>query len=320
VLRTVLITGATGFVGRHLLDLIAPEPGVIVGWRRANAGESLPPGYPEQGRVAWRDVDVADRASVLDAIAEVRPDEVYHLAGASHVGQSWDRTAETFSTNVLGTHYLLEALRHVVPAARILFPCTALAYRQTPGSITEDSPIGPASPYALSKLAQEMLGVRAWEDDRQPVVVTRSFNHLGPGQAPTFFASSFARQVAEIEAGRAEPVIHVGNLEAERDLTDVRDTVRAYRALMSRGHPGRIYNVCSGRAYRVGDILELLVSRSRVPVEIRLDPSRLRPNDAARVLGDPRRIHDETGWTASIPIERTLDDVLDDWRRRLAGR
>lgn len=318
--RTVLITGATGFVGRHLLDLIAPEPVAIVGWRRANAGEALPERYPEHGRVTWRDVDVASPESVLDAVLEARPDEVYHLAGASHVGQSWDRTAETFSTNVLGTHHLVEALRHVVPGARTLFPCTALVYRQTPAAITEDSPIGPASPYALSKLAQEMLGLRAWEGDGQAVVITRSFNHVGPGQAPSFFSSSFARQVAEIEAGRAEPVILVGNLDAERDLTDVRDTVQAYRALMRRGRPGRIYNVCSGRAYRVGDILDQLVSRARVPVEVRVDPARLRPSDTPRVLGDPKRIHDETGWSASIPIGRTLDDVLDDWRCRLGTR
>jgi GDP-4-dehydro-6-deoxy-D-mannose reductase len=224
------------------------------------------------------------------------------------------------STVVLCTHHLVEALRRVAPGARTLFPCTALVYRQTPAAITEDSPIGPASPYAVSKLAQEMLGVRAWEGDGQEVVITRSFNHVGPGQAPTFFASSFARQVAEIEAGRAEPVIHVGNLDAERDLTDVRDTVQAYRALMRRGRPGRIYNVCSGRAHRVGDILDQLVSRARVPVEIRVDPARLRPNDTPRVLGDPRRIHDETGWSASIPIGRTLDDVLDDWRCRLGTR
>lgn len=318
--RTVLITGATGFVGRHLLDLIAPDPGAIVGWRRANAGEQLPVAYADNGRVVWRDVDLSNPSDLADAVAEAHPDEVYHLAGASHVGQSWDRTAETFSTNVLGTHHLLEALRRVVPDARALFPCTALVYRQTMEAITEDSAIGPASPYALSKLAQEMLGVRAWADDHQPVVIARSFNHVGPGQAPTFFASSFARQVAEVEAGHAGPVIHVGNLDAERDLTDVRDTVRAYRELMRHGQPGRVYNVCSGRAYRVGHVLELLVSRSRVPVEIRVDPARLRPNDNPRVLGDFRRLREETGWTPSVPIERTLDDVLDDWRCRLRER
>ena len=313
----VLVTGATGFVGRHLLDLLVQEDVAITAWRRAEANEVLPAAHAASSQVRWADVEVADPVSVGTAVRLAAPDHVYHLAGASHVGKSWDEVTATLETNVLGTHHLLEALRSVAPAARVLLPCSALVYRASDVPLTEDSPIGPASPYGVSKLAQEMLGRLAWEDDRQHVLVTRSFNHVGPGQAPIFFASSFARQIALAEAERADPVIEVGNLDARRDLTDVRDTVRAYRALVASGTPGRPYNVCSGRAYRIGDILDLLLDRARIDVEVRVDPARLRPHDVPLVLGDPGRVSAETGWTATIPMERTLDDVLEDWRGRV---
>ena len=313
----VLVTGATGFVGRHLLDLLVREEVEITAWRRANANETLPAAHAASPRVRWVDVEVADPAGVAAAVRLAPPDHVYHLAGASHVGRSWDEATTTLETNVLGTHHLLEALRAAAPAARVLLPCSALVYRPSESLLAEDSPIGPTSPYGISKLAQEMLGRAAWETDGQHVLLSRSFNHVGPGQAPTFFASSFARQVALAEAGRISPVIEVGNLDARRDLTDVRDTVRAYRALVASGVPGRPYNVCSGRAYRIGEILDRLLSRARVPVDVRQDAARLRPNDVPVVLGDPRRVTGQTGWTAAIPIEQTLDDVLDDWRERV---
>jgi GDP-4-dehydro-6-deoxy-D-mannose reductase len=146
------------------------------------------------------------------------------------------------------------------------------------------------------------------------VVVTRSFNHIGPRQQPSFFASSFARQIARIEAGLAEPILKVGNLDARRDLTDVRDTARAYRALVDGGRPGEVYNVCSGRAYRIREVLDRLLARARVPVTVTVDPSLYRPNDMPVVLGSYRRLHDELGWAPEIPIERTLDDLLEYWR------
>ena len=312
----VLVTGATGFVGRHLLDLLAQEDVEIAAWRKAGAGEILPAAHASSPRVRWMDVELTDPASVRAAVRVASPDHVYHLAGAAHVGRSWDETTATLEANVLGTHYLLEALRAAAPGARVLLPCSGLVYRASTGPLSEESPMGPTSPYGVSKLAQEMLGRLAWEQDRQPVLVSRSFNHVGPGQAPIFFASSFARQVALAEAARAAPVIDVGNLDARRDLTDVRDTVRAYRSLVALGTPGRPYNVCSGRAYRVGDILDLLIGQARVEVQVRQDPARLRPHDVPLVLGDPSRLTSETGWTASIPMERTLHDVLEDWRER----
>lgn len=315
----VLVTGATGFVGRHLLDLLVQEDVQVTAWRRAGAGETLPAAHAASPRVEWVDVEVASRDGVDAAVRRAPPEHVYHLAGASHVGRSWDDATTTLETNVLGTHHLLEALRAAAPEARVLLPCSALVYRPSDGPLAEDSPVGPSSPYGISKLAQEMLGRAAWQADGQQVLLSRSFNHIGPGQAPGFFASSFARQVALAEAGRAAPVIEVGNLEARRDLTDVRDTVRAYRALVASGVPGRPYNVCSGRAYRIGDILDLLLDLARVRVEVRQDPARLRPHDVPVVLGDAGRVLGETGWSAAIPMARTLEDLLADWRARVRG-
>jgi GDP-4-dehydro-6-deoxy-D-mannose reductase len=259
-------------------------------------------------------LDLLDPAAVLAGIAAVRPTAVYHCAGAAHVGDSWSRTGDTLAINVLCTHHVLEALRRVGLAPRVVIPSSALVYQQSDKAIGEEGRLGPASPYALSKLAQEMTGIRAMVEDGVPVLISRSFNHVGPRQDPGFFASSFARQIALIEAGRAAPVIHVGNLAARRDLTDVRDTVRAYRLLMKSGRPGHVYNVCSGRAYPIREILDGLIACARVPIEVHVDPARYRPHDTPVLLGNPQRMRDELGWGSEIPMEQTLRDLLGYWR------
>ncbi len=307
-----LVTGAAGFAGSHLIDLLARKGLSPVGWDRP--GFTAPEGA---AGVRWLAVDLLDAEGVNHAISDLRPTAVYHCAGAAHVGQSWNRARETFAVNAVGTHHLLRALSGAGLAARVLIPGSALVYRQADVALDEDAPIGPASPYGLSKLAQEMLGVRALSEDRQAVLLTRSFNHVGPRQDPTFATSSFARQIACIEAKRAEPVIEVGNLDARRDLTDVRDTVRAYHIILQLGRPGRIYNVCSGRAYTIGEVLERLVALSRVPVEVRVDAARYRPLDVPLLLGDPERIQRELGWTPRIPLEQSLADLLEYWRSRV---
>jgi GDP-4-dehydro-6-deoxy-D-mannose reductase len=319
-MRTILVTGASGFAGGHLLRTVAAQDEVrTVAWRGPDAASAPASEQPDrQTQVRWHEVDLRHPDTVARAIEADPPDEVCHLAGAAHVAQSWEQVEATLAVNVLGAHRLLEALRSTAPRARILLVCSGLVYRQTPEVITEDSSIGPSNPYGLSKLAEEQLGMHAWHDDGQPVIVARSFNHVGPGQSPHFFASSFARQIAMIEAGKVPPVIQVGNLEARRDLTDVRDTVRAYRALIEAGTPGEVYNVCSGRAYRIGDVLETLIGRARVKVDVRVDAARLRPNDNPLVLGSPDRLMRATGWQPAIPLDRTLQDLLDDWRERVS--
>jgi GDP-4-dehydro-6-deoxy-D-mannose reductase len=268
-------------------------------------------------RVEWQEVDLLDKGAVERALEEVRPDVVYHCAGAAHVGRAWQSTEPTFATNVRGTHHLIEGLRVCgCTAARVVVPGSSLVYAAADVPLTEDHPLLPSSPYALSKLAQELVGV---ENTGGPsVLVARAFNHIGPRQDPLFAASGFARRVADIEAGRWKPEMQVGNLEARRDLTDVRDTVRAYRAIAERGQPGRAYNVCSGRAVAIREVLEMLLRRARVPISIVVDPARYRPNDQPLVVGDPARIRTELGWTADIPLERTLDDLLEYWRGQTA--
>ena len=196
-----------------------------------------------------------------------------------------------------------------------MIPSSAMIYQPSDGPLTEDHPLLPPSPYGLSKLAQELLGCRAIADGLG-VTIARPFNHIGPRQSPSFVASSLARQIAEIEAGRREPELLVGNLEARRDMTDVRDTVRAYKAILERGRPGRAYNVCSGRALAIRELVDMLVARARVPISVRVDPARYQTNDLPILVGDPARIRDELGWSAEIPLEQTVDDLLDDWRSR----
>lgn len=307
--RAVLITGASGFVGSHLLPLVAADPGVAIdAWTRDVV--------PETRGVRWTVIDMADRRAVARAVAAAPPDVVFHLAGAAHVGQSFSSVADTLETNALGTARLLDALRQHAPRARVLVVSSSTVYRASTSALDEDAPLGPSSPYGLSKLAAERLAVRAWEEDGLHTVVARAFNHVGPRQSPAFFASSFASQIAAIERGTRPPVMRVGNLDARRDLTDVRDVVRAYRLLARHGRPGVAYNVCSGTAYAIGDLLRSLIGSARVPVTVDTDPALLRPNDTPLVLGRHDRLTADTGWRPEFPIDRTMADVLDDWRQR----
>jgi GDP-4-dehydro-6-deoxy-D-mannose reductase len=262
-------------------------------------------------------IDLLDREAVTHALAELQPAAIYHCAGIAHVGESWTAPARALSVNALGTHHVLEGVREAGLTCPVLVTGSALVYRQSPMPLREDDPIGPADPYGVSKLAQEMLALGA---RHAPVFLARPFNHAGPRQSPAYSTSSFARQIAEIEARDREPVLRVGNLESRRDITDVRDTVRAYRLVIERGRPARPYNVCSGRAYRVRDLLDALVALSRVSITVEVDPARLRPSDNPVIAGDRSRITDETGWCPAIPIDQTLSDLLNYWRSETAAR
>ncbi len=314
----VLVTGAAGFVGGHLLEALATHDPArrVVAWRRPH-GAGRGPRAARADRtpptIVWQDVDLLDRADVHHRISEVAPTHVYHCAGIADVGGSWNNVVTTLETNVLGTEHVLDALSQECPTARMLLPGSALVYQPSDVAIAEDHPIGPVSPYGVSKLAQEMLA-RSYPNG-PALVLTRSFTHIGPGQDPSYAISSFAHQIARIEAGQAEPIIRVGFLDSRRDLMDVRDTVKAYCGLMDSGGPGTVYNVCSGRGQKINDVLVALIDLARVPISVELDPSRLRSNDPALVLGDHSRITRDVGWEPQITLADTLRDLLHYWRR-----
>lgn len=321
---TILVTGAAGFAAGHLLAelrRVAPDAAVHA-WRRPRVGSGpagTGPERPVPAGTVWRAVDLLDGAAVRRAIAERPPTQVYHCAGVADVSGSWADRQAALQGNVTGTEHLLSALRDLPAAPRVLIPGSALVYRPSTAALDENAPLGPVSPYGASKLDQERLALAASRRGRPTVVLARSFTHIGPGQTAAFAASNFAEQIARIEAERAEPVVSVGDLEARRDLTDVRDTVRAYRMLMTGGTPGRPYNVCSGTAHRMGDVLDTLLALARAPCAVRRDPARVRPGDNPVLLGDRSRITGELGWEPRRTLSETLSDLLDYWREVVAG-
>jgi len=305
-----LVTGATGFAGSHLVDHLLEEEASVAAWAHLRSRESH---QDRDDRVLWNSVDLLDRQAVAKALSDLRPSAIYHCGGIAHVGESWSQPVRALSVNVLGTHHVLEGVRDAGLDCPVLVIGSALVYRPSIGLIAEEDTIGPSDPYGVSKLAQEMLAARAVH---APVFIVRPFNHAGPRQSANYVTSSFARQIAEIEAGRREPVLRVGNLDSRRDITDVRDTVRAYRLVMRHGKPGRPYNVCSGQAYCIRDLLETLMRVSQTSIRVEVDSDRLRPSDNPVITGDRTRISTETGWEPRIPIDRTLEDLLDYWRLR----
>jgi GDP-4-dehydro-6-deoxy-D-mannose reductase len=305
---SVLVTGAAGFAGSHLVDTLTAGGAVVTAWSHRTGHRP-----PTESPAAWRAVDLLDRDAVAEAVQRDRPSAIYHCAGVAQSSSAPGWIGRTFAVNVRGTAHLLAAVERHARAARVVVTSSALVYKQTVEPLREDSPVGPAGPYAVSKLAQDTLAARA-VDRGLDVVVARPFNHIGPRQSADFVASSVARQVALIERGDIPPVLQVGNLSAQRDFTDVRDVVRAYVGMAGRAARGDCFNVCSGRPVAIHDLVHGLVARSRVPIQVVADPARFRPIDMPVVVGSADKLHRATGWTADIPLDRTLDDVLEWWR------
>jgi GDP-4-dehydro-6-deoxy-D-mannose reductase len=303
----VLVTGATGFAGGHLLEHLAKADDVV-GWARHDRPAAL------ASLAGWQRIDLLDRDAVRAGISALKPRAVYHLAGVTRVDTSWSHPALALEGNIIATHYLLDALRRAHVKCRVLVTGSAAIYAPSDTPIREDAPIAVDSPYAISKLAQEELALRAMREDDLEIIVTRSFNHTGPRQEPAFVTASIARQVALIERGGMAPVLRLGNLDAQRDLTDVRDVVRAYVSLMNSGTPGEVYNVASGVGRTIRAIVDALVRRASVGVDIEVDPAKLRPLDKPVLIGDSTRLRVETGWQPQVSFDRMLDDLLDYWR------
>jgi GDP-4-dehydro-6-deoxy-D-mannose reductase len=315
---TVLVTGGAGFAAGHLLDrLTAAGPqgpaARLLAWHRPGGH---PPPATASGAVEWAGVDLLDEASVMGAIAARPPDQVYHLAGATHQGKSFAQASEVLRVNTMGTDALLRALARHAPHPRVVVTSTGFVYEPSEHAVAEDAPLKPPSPYALSKLAQELIARHAGATTPVQVIVCRAFNHLGPRQTADYFAPNFARQIAAIARGAADPVLKVGNLTGRRDLTDVRDVVRAYIDVMARGTAGEVYNVCSGTAHAVRDVLDGLIAISGVRVEVQVAPELLRPVDQPLLLGTRDKITAATGWAPAIPLADTLGDLLSEWTAR----
>lgn len=296
-----LITGAGGFVGHHLQQLLEDSGDEVLLTDRSTDG-----------------LDILDAASLLDLFRRTRPEVVYHLAGASDVGGSWQTPQATFRANAEGTLNVLWAARES-GAERVLTVGSADVYGKVAASdlpIREDLPLRPVSPYAASKAAADYVAHQAWLGYGQQVVRCRPFNHLGPGQTDRFVAPALAGRIAENERNGSE-IVRVGNLSSQRDFTDVRDVVRAYRLMIERGRSGEVYNVCSGRAIAVQDLAEQLIALAAIPMQLVADPDLQRPVDIPVLRGDNSRLRTDTGWTPQIPLATTLTDLLEDRRRRL---
>lgn len=316
----VLITGITGFAGSHLAEyILAEHPGVrvcgFVRWRsRMDNILSI------QDKVELHEADLKDIVSLKKALAEIKPDRIFHLAAQSFVPTSWKLPAETFAINAVGQVNLFEAVLDLKLDPKIQVAGSSEEYGQVyPDEIPmkETNPLRPLSPYAVSKVAQDLLAYQYHKSYGLRTVRTRGFNHTGPRRGDVFVTSNFAKQIAEIEKGKRPPVLSVGNLDARRDFTDVRDVVRAYWLAAEKGEDGEAYNIGSGKAMAMKEMLDKLLALTKVDVKIQVDPARLRPSDVPILLSDSSKFMTLTGWKPRIPLDRTFKDLLDYWRERV---
>lgn len=312
----VLITGVTGPVGSFLADYLLTLPDVEVHAFKRWRSDTRPIAQL-YGQVTFHEGDIEDPFAVAAAVRAAAPDRIYHLAAQSYPSASWQAPVTTLRTNVEGTINLLEAVRAHAPAARVHIAGSSAEYGWvTPDEvpIPETRALRPASPYGVSKVTQELLGLQYHDSYGLHVLVTRSFNHVGPRQGDRCSIQTFCQQMALIEAGRQPPILQVGNLEARRDFTHVADVARALWLLLGHGTPGTVYNLCSGAATRIGAIVELVRACGRVPVDVQVDPARLRPSDEAILQGDNTRLRAATGWAPQIAMPQIVDELLAYWR------
>ena len=302
----VLITGGTGFVGSHLVPFLQTG-GAQIALLASTRGRHL-------SDVKYYEADIRDLARVHAAVHDFKPDGIYHLAAISSVPNSWNSPRLTYEVNVFGTLNVLESAASLPTPAKVLNVSTAQVYAPSSSVLDETSPLAPDNPYAASKAMAEFLSVQLRGSWAGGIITARSFNHAGPGQSPDFVLSSIAKQFAEIETGLREPKLMVGNLHVARDFTDVRDVIRAYALLLAKGRVNEIYNVCSGTAWSIKEIIELFQRISGLRVAIESDPGKQRAGENTSLRGCLAKIRAATGWEPEVPLKTTLQDLFEYWR------
>ena len=317
-MKRALITGIAGFAGSHLAEELVGEGWEVSGIERHGAVLSNLANLIDRVRV--EECDILSAKDMGYVIRDHRPDVVFHLAGTSFVPSAQNAPQMAFEINVKGSLNMLEETRENAPSARLILISSSEVYGWTEMSrmpLTEENKLRPVNIYALTKVCAEETAFYYHRVRRLDCVVLRPFNHIGPGQRSSFVTSAFALQIARIEAGKQDPVLEVGNLEAARDFTDVRDMVRAYRLAAERCKPATPYNICSGRAYTIKEILDKILALSNAKIEIRQDPERMRKSEIPLFQGNHTRFTEATGWEPAFSIDETLKTILDYWREQV---
>lgn len=314
--KKILITGASGFAGSHLVDYLVNKNKDTI-FATYYSENSLSMLSSQKHKIETIKVDLTLKDQVKKLISDVKPDILYHLAAFASPAKSFSSPAETILNNISSQLNLLEEIRNSSPDTRILITSSAEVYGNVSKEyipISEDTPLSPTSPYAFSKLTQDFLGKQYFLSYGLNIIRVRPFNHIGPRQLPDFVVAAFSKKIAEIEKGKLAPILTVGNLKAKRDFTDVRDMVRAYEMLMEKGEKGDVYNIGSGKSYKIEEILNMLLSLSKNKIDVKVDKELLRPIDNPELVCDYSKIKKITGWEPQIPINQTLKDTLDYWR------
>jgi len=317
-MKKAFITGITGFAGSFLAEHLIREGSKVSGTYLTD--ESLSNISSVQDKVNLHKVDLQNAQVVEGIISSERPDLIFHLAALTAPGESFENPSEFITNNISIQVNLLESVRKAKILPRILIVSSAEVYGNVAASdlpIGEETEIRPVNPYAVSKVACDFLGLQYFLSYKLPIVRVRPFNHIGARQSPSFVVASFAKKIAEIEKNKIPPVIKVGNLSPKRDFTDVRDTVWGYQLLLEKGEPGEVYNIGSGRSYEIKYILDMLLSFSDKKITIETDPSLMRPVDVPDLVCDNTKLRKATGWEPKIPIEQTLRETLDYWRKQV---
>ena len=310
-----LIIGGGGFVGRYLAEHLLQD----CGWETIVT--KLPKETVEVEGCEAYNLDILDKDAVEALLVRHKPDAILHLAAQSSVAYSWKNPQLTADINIHGCLNVLDAVRDIPDySPKILLIGSGEEYGILPANtslVSETTPVHPANPYAITKMAQNLFGALYAKAYEMHVMMVRAFNHIGPNQTPMFVVADFCQQAAEIEAGKREAVMRVGNLSAKRDFTDVRDVIRAYALIMEHGKAGETYNVGSGHAVSIQQILDTIVSFSKADIKVEVDPAKLRPVDVPIIEADIRKLVECTGWKREIPLERTIEETLDYWRKEV---